>query len=643
MCGIFGYLHLSDRVPADSDVLARMGAQVPHRGPDDAGLWTDQEFGFGMQRLSIIDVSGGHQPIFNEDHSVAVVCNGEIYNFRQLRTELESRGHRFRSSSDTEVIVHAYEEHSLEFVSRLEGMFGLALWDKRARRLVIARDGLGIKPLYLYQTSRLFAFASEAKSLLALPQFVPQLDPLAAREYLALGYVPAPRSMFAGVEKLAPGMLLEVVDGRISKREFWTIRRSPSPSMSDADAAVELRSELERSVVSQMVSDVPIGAFLSGGLDSSAVVAFMARHTSHPVKTYSIGFSGSSGSAVFNELPFAKRVAQLFSTEHHEIVVNPDVLGLLPKLQWHLDEPVADSAVLTTYLVSELARREVTVILSGVGGDEIFAGYNRYLDQHYGALYTRIPQLLRESVIAPLARRLPSDRHHPLFKKFRYFRAFVLGQELPPAQRYQSYVGVFDDAALGAITGQSSVQSTAIGRAWERFSELDPVARCMAVDIITQLPDDLLALTDRATMAVSLECRVPLLDQRLVAFASGLPGTQRMRAGEPKSLMKRALRGVLPDDILQREKRGFGAPVGAWLKRELLPAARRILAPESVERRGLFRAVALEQMWQRHLSGREDHSDQLFALLSLEVWCQIFLDSRPHGDVACHLREAVTA
>jgi asparagine synthase (glutamine-hydrolysing) len=643
MCGIFGYLHLADRAPADRAVLARMGAQILHRGPDDAGIWVDQEFGFGMQRLSIIDVSGGHQPIFNEDESAAVVCNGEVYNFRELRAELEQRGHRFRTGSDTEVIVHAYEEYGLDFVRRLDGMFGFALWDKRARRLLIGRDALGIKPLYLYRTPKLLAFASEAKSLFALPGFAARLDPAAARDFLSLGYVPAPRAIFAGVEKLAPGTMLVAADGRQELRTFWSLPRSPAPPRSDADAAAELRHELERAVVAQMVSDVPIGAFLSGGLDSSAVVAFMARHTSHAVKTYSIGFAGSSGSAVFNELPYAKRVAERFGTDHHEIVVNPDVLGLLPKLQWHLDEPVADSAALTTYLVAELARREVTVILSGVGGDEIFAGYNRYLDQHYGASYARIPRFLRDGVIAPLARRLPSDRHHPVFKKFRYLRAFVLGQQLGLAKRYRSYVGVFDDTALGALTGQAPVATTAVENAFAEFAALDPIAQCMAVDIVTQLPDDLLALTDRASMAVSLECRVPLLDQRLVEFAAGLPGTQRMRRGEPKSLMKRALHGVLPEEILHREKRGFGAPVGAWLKKELLPVAQRILSPQAIEQRGLFRASTVDEMWKRHLSGHDDLSDQLFALLALELWCQIFLDSRSHGDVASHLREAAAA
>ena len=392
MCGIYGILGIGEPVRHDASVLNRMGASIVHRGPDDQGAYRDPQILLGMRRLSIIDGSGGHQPISNEDGSVVVVCNGEIYNFRELRTQLERAGHRFATRSDTEVIVHLYEQEGYRFLERLDGMFGLALWDRTRRRLIVARDPLGIKPMYYRQTAHELAFASEAKALLAIPGVRAQINPDALTQYLALGYVSEPQSMFGGLNKLAPGTALLVEEnGRCEQRRFWRL----DPGIDTAETAESwserLRAELERSVRDQMVSDVPIGAFLSGGIDSSCVVAFMSRHTSHPVKTYSIGFRGSSGAALYNELPYARTVAQTFGTDHHEIVVQPDVAALLPQLLWHMDEPVADAAFITTYLVSKFAREEVTVILSGVGGDELFGGYNRYLDEHYRRLYRRIP------------------------------------------------------------------------------------------------------------------------------------------------------------------------------------------------------------------------------------------------------------
>ena len=390
MCGIYGMLHL-DGSPAMAEALLPMDRITVHRGPDDQGAHADGPLAFGMRRLSIIDVEGGHQPLTNEDRTLWLVANGEIYNYRALRRELQARGHRFGTGSDCETILHLYEEHGDEFVEHLNGMFAFALWDARRRRLLVGRDRLGIKPVYLYRDAKRLIFASEAKAILALPGAEPALDAAALSSYLALGYVPAPQSIFRGVRKLPPATLLIAEGDRVLERRYWRVPNDVDRELSEDEWVDRVRARLEESVRMQMVSDVPIGAFLSGGIDSSAVVAFMAAHSERPVKTYAIGFEGGGAEAYYNELPFAQQVAELFKTDHHEILVRPDTVSLLPRLLWHMDEPIADTAFITTYLVSEFARRDVTVILSGVGGDELFGGYRRYLGTHYQARFGRLP------------------------------------------------------------------------------------------------------------------------------------------------------------------------------------------------------------------------------------------------------------
>ena len=379
MCGIHGVLSLNGTRRISDAELRRMGEVARHRGPDDHGDYVDGPLAFGMQRLSIIDVAGGHQPIANEDETVWVVCNGEIYNFRELRSELQARGHRFRTNSDTEVIVHLYEEHGVDAIKRLRGMFGFALWDTRTRKLVIGRDRLGIKPVYYSVADGQLAFASEAKSLLTLPWIEPQLDREALPHYLNLGYVPAPLTLFEGIRKLPPATTLVAHEGQLTEQSYWRIDRAPEEEGDLDHWSGRLRDALRESVEGQMVSDVPLGAFLSGGIDSSAVVAMMSQVSNEPVRTFSIGFGGASGGQFYNELPYARQIAERYDTVHKEIVVEPSVVELMPRLIWHMDEPIADTAFVTTYLVSEFARREVTVILSGVGGDELFGGYRRYL------------------------------------------------------------------------------------------------------------------------------------------------------------------------------------------------------------------------------------------------------------------------
>ncbi len=640
MCGIYGIYNFSGAA-VDVALLKAMGRVMLHRGPDDEGAHADGPCAIGMRRLSIIDLAGGHQPISNADGTLWVVCNGEIYNFRELRSELEARGHRFKTHSDSEVVLHAYAEHGDAFVERLNGMFGFALWDARQGRLLIGRDRLGIKPLYYLNDGRRLAFASEAKALLEVPGITPQVDSTALRAYLEVGYVPAPLSLFKGVRKLPIASLMSVTRNGVSIQPYWRPRVDVDPVPSAEEWTDRVRARMEESVRMQMVSDVPIGAFLSGGVDSSAVLAFMAKHSDAPVRTYSIGFSGGAADQFYNELPFARQVAGLFHTDHREILVRPDIVALLPKLLWHLDEPIADSAFVTTYLVAEFARREVTVILSGVGGDELFGGYRRYLGEHYMKYLGALPGPLKRAAAA-LANHLPSDRHSALLNLSRYAKSFLSTADLSFEERYRAYVGVFGPREAGELlVAGPPHRFDAIAAAFEEATGDDPVNRMFTVDALTQLPDDLLLLTDKMTMATSLECRVPLLDHELVELAARVPGHVKVAGGELKRLMKRALEGVLPKEILYRSKRGFGAPMGAWLKSELAPLVELLLSRESVEARGLLRYEPIRRLVDAHQANRIDGTDRLLALLNLELWCRIFLDRVASHEVADQLREAV--
>jgi asparagine synthase (glutamine-hydrolysing) len=638
MCGIYGVFNL-DGAPATSDVPRQMARLTVHRGPDDEGLHCDGPMAFGMRRLSIIDVGGGHQPLTNEDATIFLVANGEIYNYRALRDELQKRGHRFRSASDCETIVHLYEEYGDDCVSHLNGMFAFALWDARRARLLIARDRLGVKPLYLCNDGRRLLFASEAKAMLAVPGMAAELDPAAVASYLALGYVPAPQSMFRGIRKLAPATVLVAERGRVAERCYWSLSSDIDRERSEADWIAQVRSALERATHMQMVSDVPIGAFLSGGIDSSAVVAFMAAHSDRPVQTYAIGFGGGAAESYYNELPYARRVATLFRTDHHEILVKPDVVALLPRLLWHMDEPLADTAFITTYLVSEFARRDVTVILSGVGGDELFGGYRRYLGSHYQAKFQRLPGSVRRIAIA-LSRRLPSDRHSALMNASRLAKGFLSTAGLPLEERYRSYVEVFDrDDAARLMRDARSGDDDLLAAAFAAATGSDEINRMLKVDVATQLPDDLLLLTDKMSMAVSLECRVPFLDHELVELAARMPQDVKIRGGRLKHALKEALAGVLPDDILERRKRGFGTPMGAWLKRDLKPMLATMLSESAVNARGIFHKRAIDELVAGHDSGRIDGTDRLLALLNLEIWARIYLDGRAPEDVSGELKE----
>ena len=637
MCGIYGIVQL-DGVPADPALMPTMGRVIVHRGPDDEGHHVDGQCAIGMRRLSIIDLAGGHQPLSNGDGTLWLVCNGEVYNFRELRRELEALGHRFKTASDSEVILHSYAQYGDEFIHRLNGMFGFALWDASRRRLIVGRDRLGIKPIYFYRDARRLAFASEAKALLGLPGISAEIDPAALHSYLNLGYVAAPLSIFRGISKLPPASMLIIEGGRVEERRYWRVSGSMDRGMAEDEWVERIRARLDDSVRMQMVSDVPIGAFLSGGIDSSTVVGLMAKHSDQPIRTYAIGFKGTAADDYYNELPYARRVAELFHTQHQEIVVRPDVVSLLPRLLWHMDEPMSDTAFITTYLVSQFARRDVTVILSGVGGDELFGGYQRYLGNHYQAYFDRLPGWARRAASA-VGERLPSDRHSPLLNLSRLAKGFLASAGMPFEERYRSYVQVFrvqEVQRLLRLNGPA--QPDMIAAAFSHASGGDSLNRMLAVDAETMLPDDLLMLTDKMSMATSLECRVPLLDHELVELAARMPEAVKIRGGRLKHALKEAVSGLLPRDILERKKRGFGTPMGAWLKGELAPLVRGLLSDSVVKGRGLFHFPAVQELIASHEANRIDGTDRLMTLLNLEIWSRLYLDGRAPDDVTIELK-----
>jgi asparagine synthase (glutamine-hydrolysing) len=626
MCGIYGILNLETNDSPGAALLSRMGRSVSHRGPDDEGAYCGRGIALGMRRLSIIDLAGGHQPISNEDETIWVVCNGEIYNFQELRDQLLAQGHIFRTKSDTEVLVHLYEQEGLEFVKRLRGMFGIALWDAKRARLVIARDRLGKKPLYVWRGTQRLIFASEIKSILESPEVPRQMNLAALPEYLSLGYVPAPFTLFEGIEKVLPGHLLVCEKGKIHDQEYWDVRFDLIERHTEGEWIERVRETFLTAVKLRLISDVPLGAFLSGGIDSSAVVAAMARLTNRPVKTYSIGFEGDD--QFYNELPYARIVASEFRTEHHEIIVRPEVAELLPKLIWHMDEPIADSALITTYLVSRLARESVTVILSGVGGDELFGGYRRYLSDNLQGYYRKMPGLLRKRWLPAAFSRLPQDRHSGWKNNIRYATAFLRAAEQDSVSRYASYVGVFSpDLRDRIMRAESSLgTSETLRHYFSRCANADGLNQLIYVDMKTSLPDDLLLLTDKMTMAASIECRAPFMDAELVALTSRMPSGLKIRGFSMKYLMKKVFQPWLPPSILQRKKRGFGAPVGSWFRKDLDFLVHETLSVRQILKRGIFDPQVVQEIISAHRSQRSDHTDHLLALISLELWSRIFLD-----------------
>lgn len=624
MCGLCGVLHL-DGAPADLATLDAMNACLAHRGPDQGRSLALGACGLASRRLAVLDLSpAAALPMRSADGAIAVAYNGEIYNHLELRPALEARGHSFRTTSDVETLIALYREHGPRCVERLRGMFAFALWDAPRGRLVLARDRLGKKPLYLYRDARRLAFASEIKALLRDPGVPRRFDRAQLALLLAYGYVPAPQTAFEGITMLPPGALLIVEDAAITEEVYW----SPPPGApADPAARLEdwiepLRAALDEAVQLRLLSDVPLGAFLSGGLDSSLIVALMARHSGEPVKTFAIGFSGEDS---FDETAHARRVATLLGTEHREFIVQPDAIALLPFLVWHHDQPFADSSAIPTYLVSQHTRAHVTVALSGDGGDELFAGYERFYAASLVARYRRLPGALRRA-IEWAADRLPEATSYR--GPAQRVRRFVSGAALSPEAAYFSFVRLFDDAQIAALLGGAPDPGpTAHFLARIPHDDRDLTARLLDANLTTYLPDDLLIKADRSSMAASLETRAPFLDHMLVELAARVPANLKLRGATTKAVLKEAARGVLPDDIIDRPKHGFGVPVGRWFRKDLALYAREILLDPAAQARGLFRPGAVEALLDEHIGGRRNHGQRIWLLLTLEWWFRLFIDA----------------
>jgi len=617
---------------------------IAHRGPDGWDVYVDREVGLGHRRLSIIDLSpAGTQPMSTADGRVWITFNGEIYNFLELRQDLESRGHVFRSRTDTEIILALYREYGTECLSRLRGMFAFAIWDADRKRLFAARDRIGKKPLFYWLDRDGLAFASEPKAFLADPSFVPAPDPSAIAGYLTYQYVPAPQSAFRGVHKLPPAHYLLIEDGKLGVHRYWRLRYDRKRRITEADAIDELRTRLTEAVRLRLIADVPLGAFLSGGIDSGTIVALMASHGSGPVKTFSIGFEEKE----YDELPAARLVAERYGTEHHEFVVRPDAVSLLPQLVWHYNEPYADSSAIPTFVLSELTRRHVTVALNGDGGDESFAGYHRYHANAMAHRIERIPLPLRRA-IAKASGVLPQGPRTAVLARARRFLE-TAGEGR--SERYVRWMSHFHRGLRGQVctpeflAAAGSDPDRLLLDAFASTTATDAIDATLDVDVNTYLPDDLLVKVDIATMAHGLEGRSPFLDHELMEFAASLPVDLKLRGGTKKYVLKRLASQLLPAEIVARPKMGFGVPIDVWFRGELKELAYDLIGSERFGGRGIFQPAAIHRLLDEHVAGTASWQYQLWNVVMLELWFRAFIDARPQAarDVTANLAPVVAA
>jgi len=632
MCGITGAVWSQPDKRIEQAILRRMVEVLAHRGPDGEGTYSADlriepgqqampGVALGHRRLAIIDLAGGRQPMANEDQSVWIVFNGEIYNFRELRRRLEANGHRFLTHSDTEAIVHLYEEEGADFAEHLNGMFAVAIWDARQRQLVLARDRLGEKPLvYRLEPGRLL-FASELKSLLEAPGVPRELDPQAVDAYLTYQYVPHPRTIFRGIAKLPPGHVAVYRDGRLEVRPYWQPDFQAEELRPAEEDACELRELLTSSVEMRLESDVPLGAFLSGGIDSTIIVGLMQKLSRQPVRTFSIGFPVPE----YDETRYAAIAARQFGTLHREFRVEPDAVAVLPKLVWHYDEPMADSSAVPTWYLSQVTREHVTVALTGDGGDELFAGYPRYQAVWLGSWFDRLPRIVRRVLAGRYWQKLPASPRQKSFRRRLRRFAEMLGK--PPLQRYLEWIAIFGEARRVALYCPEFLASLPDADPLEFLetraalcSERDPVTSASLTDLLTYLPCDLMTKVDVASMAHGLECRPPFLDHRVVELAARMPLARKFRAGRGKRILLETFADLLPVEIRHRSKMGFGVPLDHWFRGPLAGLTRDVLLDKTTLDRGIFRRETVAQLIEEHLAGRFDHAYRLWALLVLELW-----------------------
>jgi len=602
-----------------------MNATIARRGPDGEGFLHEGPVGLAMRRLAIIDLDGGNQPIFNEDRSVAVVFNGEIYNYPALRRELERRGHHFSTHSDTEVIVHLYEDHGPECFTHLEGMFAVALWDRRRKLLVLARDPLGIKPLFIAERPDGIVFGSEIKAVLASGAIDRQLDPIAFEQYMTYTYVPQPRTIYRAVRKLAPGSLLLIDErGKRVEQQYWSPRKLMPQAQVTQGYIEHCEHLLTAAVSSHLLSDVPVGAFLSGGIDSSLVVAMAARASPKPIQSFTVGFA-SAGSGFLDERPYARMMAERYGLEHREINVEPDVVSIVGDISAAFDEPFADDSVIPSYYVSQVAARHVKVALTGLGGDELFGGYARYAGLGLSESYLRIPAWMRSVLVRPLVRSIPEPRSGN--DSVDRLKRFVAADTGSAAERYASYLKTTDQAALQALYNTDlarSVQASPDRHHIETLFDSVPangaVDAALRTDLETYLVDDILTLTDRLSMWHSLELRVPFLDKQLVEFVTRLPASVKVRGMKQKWLLRQIAAKWLPREILEHRKQGFESPMGMWLRGPLRGMFLDIVTQRSVADAGLFRYETITRLLDEHVRGVRKHSRLLFCALMAQLW-----------------------
>jgi asparagine synthase (glutamine-hydrolysing) len=641
MCGIAGVINYYEKRDVPKRLIQNMVSVLEHRGPDDVGFHVKGNVGLGIRRLSIIDVEKGHQPIGNEDNSIWVVYNGEIYNYQELRQDLEKKHHRFKTHSDTEIIVHLYEEMGRNLVTRLNGMFAFALWDSKRQTLLLGRDRAGIKPLFYYIGRDKLLFGSELKALLQDSSVPRTLDFQAVHAYLSLLYVPAPLTIFKGIKKLPPAHTLEYANGEVSIQRYWSVpyQGTDAPETDSHPQslksktikyyAAEIRERLKVAVCRQLVSDVPLGVFLSGGLDSSAVVGLLAQATNTQIKTFSIGFRNAG---YYDERKYARKIVNLFNTKHHEDEVEPKALEVLPLLIKYFDEPFGDSSAIPTYYLARLARQHVTVCLSGTGGDEVFAGYRRYFLEDLFQHYQRYPKMLRW-LISKFAEGLPVSRTSALKEYFLLFKRFLACQETSPMLRHIHIMTCFSEDAKVQLYAEGFPKdlgdaAESIAHYYKKTEHFDDLTRTLWADFHTYLPDDLLVKEDRMTMAVSLEGRVPFLDHEFVEFVAPIPSKFKAHRLTTKYIFKEAMRPLLPAEIINRKKHGFAVPIGEWFRGELKTYATEVFQDRTTVQRGFFNIKYIQSLLDEHQTGIQDYSSHLWALLIFELWCREYLDKK---------------
>src|SRR5258707_600172 len=626
MCGIVGIVR-NDKSDVDQALLERMSAAIRHRGPDDDGFYLNGAVGLGMRRLAIIDLKGGQQPVHNQDRTAWIVFNGEIYNYLELREKLEKLGHTFYTNSDTEAIIHAYDRYGSDCAKHLRGMFAFAIWDERTQELFLARDRVGKKPLLYAQVNGQVLLGSEFSALLLHPEISRDILPEALDYYFTFMRVPAPLTAYRAIKKLEPAHTLRWRKGEIKTERYWQPDFSHKLKITEEEAGEQAIEILRDAVRVRLMSEVPLGAFLSGGIDSSAVVALMSEESSERIKTFSIGFDEQD----FSELHDARRVAEHVGAEHHEFIVRADAMEVLPILVDHYGEPYADSSAVPTYYVAKETRKHVTVALNGDGGDESFAGYERYVAMGLAEKYLRLPAFLRDSVIREAVDWIPTSETSR--SRVRDAKRFLQAASLPKVDRYMRWVSVFDAEAKRSLYSQSFQQEIGTSRAgsllepwFTRANGSGIVDAALLTDIMTYLPNDLLVKVDIATMAVSLEARSPFLDHHVIEFAASLPEKMKLRRLTTKYLLKRVLTRLLPAENLNRRKMGFGVPIGHWFRGTLQPFLRDTLLSEKALGRGLFKPEQVLEIIDQHVEGRMDHSHRLWSLLMLELWFERFID-----------------